>query len=97
MELKRLLELTKDYEPDQLLNPDDFSFCDRIYLLKTPYNIVGLVFADCLQDAIDQAVDSGKMEYFEVDPSEFEEDHIAWLGNNGKPHIIDDLFAEELM
>ena len=96
MELKRLIEIMREYDADYLINPDDFAFCDNLYLLKSHYNIIGFVFADCLQDALDEAVDAGKMGYFEVDPEEWEDHELSYLGNNGKPHIIDDLFAEEI-
>ena len=99
MDNKRLIDIMREYDTADLINPDDVAYYDRLFKLSSPYGMVALVIADCLQDAIDEAVDAGKMKYFEIDSAdlaEWDDDEINYLGNYGKPHIIHDLHAVEL-
>ena len=59
------------------------------------------MFADCLQDALDIAVDAGKLDSFKVSEDDLadygpDEDGISRLGNAGEPFDIEALGVEEL-
>ena len=96
-----------------VVNPDDFIPAGesnphnvRPFLLHDHGFTVAVVFADCLQDAIDEACDAGKMKRYEIteidkgayidpDTHDFCED-VCFLGNAAIPHDIDTLGAFEL-
>jgi hypothetical protein len=72
----------------------------RPWLLHDHGFTVAVVFASCLQDAIDEAVDSGKMDRYmvkEEDMADYpEEEGISFLGNASEPFDIGTLDALEL-
>lgn len=73
----------------------------RPFLLHDHGFTLAVVFASCLQDAIDAAVDAGKLDRFkltEEDLKDYEEDddRIAYLGNAGEPFDIESLDVVEL-
>ncbi len=99
-----------------VVNPDDFvpageeypmggvGTCNsrvRPWLLHDHGFVVAVVFADCLQDAIDIAVDKGKMERYLlsdedwVDYSGPDDESISYLGNDCEPHDIETLQSIE--
>lgn len=72
---------------------------------------IAVVFASCLQDALDICADAGKLDAFRVDhsilsreengqiiPGEYgpNDDGIAFLGNASEPFDIESLGCEEL-
>jgi hypothetical protein len=73
----------------------------RPFLLHDHGFVVALVFASCLQDALDIAVDAGKLDGFQVSENDLadygpDEEGIARLGNASEPFDIQALDAVEL-
>ena len=65
-----------------------------IYNIDSP---VAVVFANCEEDAWDEAADRGKLKIWEITEEEadkrmeeFGEDSIQYLGNYAKPHRLSD-------
>ena len=62
--------------------------------------VVAVCFADCLQDAIDAAVDAGKMDRYQVAESDMgdypNEEGLSFLGNASEPFDIESLGVLEL-
>jgi len=96
------------FSDDDVVNPDDFIASGqynphhvRPWLLHDHGFTVAVVFADCLQDALDIAVDAGKLDAFKVSDDDLadygeNEDGISRLGNAGEPFDIEGLGVEEL-
>lgn len=71
----------------------------RPWLLHDHGFILAIVFADCLQDALDEAVDNDKLDSFQVteeDLKDYDEDSLAHLGNAGEPFDLEGVGAFEL-
>lgn len=86
-----------DWIPEGESNPHRV----RPWLLHDHGFTLAVVFSDCLNDAIDTAVDEGKLEGFEISEEELkdydkEDERIEYLGNYGKPHDIGTLGYVEL-
>jgi hypothetical protein len=90
-----------------LVNPGDFipkgeynPHGVRPWLLHDHGFALAVVFADCLQDAIDEAVDAGKLDRYRVEPEDAadypDDEGISFLGNAGEPFDIEGLDAIEL-
>src|SRR5262245_42436751 len=91
-----------------VVNPDDFIPAEgynphkvRPWLLHDHGFVLAVVFADCLQDAIDIAVDAGKLDRYAVSEADLgdygpEEEGISRLGNAGEAFDIESLGALEL-
>lgn len=86
-----------DFIPAGEYNPHNV----RPFLIHDHGFTVAVVFADCLQDALDEAADSGKLDSFQVsddDLAEYgpDEEGIARLGNTSEPFDIEALDIVEL-
>ncbi len=85
-----------DFIPKGEYNPHNV----RPFLLHDHGFIVAVVFADCLQDAIDIAVDADRMDRYAIDPKDMadypDDEGISFLGNAGEPFDIESLGAIEL-
>lgn len=85
-----------DYIPQGQGNPHKV----RPFLLHEHGIVLAVVFADCLQDAIDEAVDAGKLDKFKVAQEDFKdypkEEGLSFLGNHCEPYDIESLEAIEL-
>jgi hypothetical protein len=86
-----------DYIPAGEYNPHNV----RPFLIHAHGFPVAIVFASCLQDAFDEAVDNDKLDQFLVADQDLpdygdEEEGIARLGNAGEPFDIQTLDAIEL-
>jgi hypothetical protein len=73
----------------------------RPWLLHDHGFVLAVVFADCLQDALDAAVDAGKLDGLMLsaeDHAQYESDgwDVAYLGNASEPFDIESLGVEEL-
>jgi hypothetical protein len=72
----------------------------RPFLLHDHGFVLAVVFADCRQDAIDEAVDAGKLDRYLVTPDDLKGyengEGISFLGNAGEPFDIEGLDAIEL-
>jgi hypothetical protein len=75
----------------------------RPWLLHDHGFVVAVVFADCLQNAIDEAVDEEKMGRYLVTNEDigdyddgWEDERLSHLGNDGALHDIETLSAIEL-
>ena len=84
--------------PDGEYNPHNV----RPWLLHDHGFVLAVVFADCEQDAIDEAVDEDKLDRYliaEEDLSDYGDDTIegvSYLGNAGEPFDIESLGLIEL-
>lgn len=86
-----------DFIPDGEYNPHNV----RPWLLHDHGFPVALAFASCLQDAIDEAADAGKLNRYRLDImalSDYgdEEEGVSRLGNTGEPFDIESLQFVEL-
>ena len=73
----------------------------RPFLLHDHGFALAVVFAPCLQDALDEAADAGRLDRFQVREEDLpdygpEEEGIARLGNAGEPFDIEGLDFLEL-
>jgi hypothetical protein len=73
----------------------------RPWLLHDHGFCLAIVFASCLQDALDEVADSGRLDPFQVtDPSDLANDEymesVAYLGNASEPFDIASIDALEL-
>ena len=96
------------FSDEDVANPDDYiaeghynPHRVRPWLLSDHGFVLAVAFADCLQDALDIAVDAGKLDSFQVNETEMadygpDEDGIARLGNAGEAFDIEALDAVEL-
>ena len=96
------------FTDSDVVNPDDFIAKGeynphnvRPFLLHDHGFVLAVVFADCLQDALDIAVDEGKLDAFQVSDKDMadygpDEEGISHLGNAGEPFDIEALDAVEL-
>ena len=90
----------RDFIPAGEYNPHNV----RPWLLHDHGFTVAVVFADCLQNAIDIAVNEDKMDRFLVGEEElgdytgepYDEEGISYLGNAGEPFDIETLGFVEL-
>lgn len=62
---------------------------------------LAVVFATCLQDALDIAADAEKLDRFKIGDTERgdyaeDDDRISYLGNDGSPHDIESLVVVEM-
>lgn len=77
--------------PEGEFNPHNV----RPWLLHDHGFVLAIVFADCEQDAIDEAVDQGKLDRYrisEADLADYKDgEGISYLGNAGEPFDIDTL------
>lgn len=99
-----------EFSADDVVNIDDWiphgdynPHNVRPWLLHDQGFVIAVVFADSLQDALDEAVDAGKMDRYLIDGeanlSDYEdedEDGISYLGNAGEPFDIESLGVIEL-
>lgn len=94
-----------DWIPHGEYNPHNV----RPFLLHDHGFVIAIVFADCLQDALDEAVDADKMDRYligESDRADYgwteengfpdDADSVTYLGNASEPFDIDSLGAVEL-
>jgi hypothetical protein len=86
----------RDFIPAGEYNPHNV----RPWLLHDHGFTIAVVFADCLQDAIDIAVDEDKMDRFLIQESDMDdytdEEGISYLGNASEPFDIEGLGIVEL-
>jgi len=88
------------FTDEDVVNPSEYasakSYGMKLFLFHEAGFVLGLVFADNLQDALDELADSGKMDKFLVSESEradyIDDEGISFLGNNGRP--FDDELVE---
>lgn len=90
---------SEDYIPKGSSNPYNV----RPFLMHDHGFVVAVVFADCLQDALDEAADKGKLDRYSVSSEDLDEypngeddEHISSLGNAGELFDIESLEVIEL-
>lgn len=87
-----------DWIPKGEFNPHNV----RPFLLHDHGFVLAVVFADCLQDALDIATDAKKMERFKVEDADLEkmsdeqQERLDYLGNFGVPHDTEGMGVVEL-
>jgi hypothetical protein len=82
---------------------DDKAWCDKVYAINNEFGIIAIVYADNEQDALDSAVDNGKLDsqlMSEADHKEYEskgwDDSFCYAGNAGEPIWTEYLGITEL-
>ena len=71
----------------------------RPWLLHDHGFVICVVFADCLQDALDEAVDNNKLDHLQIDDKEVNDqncEQYTCLGNASEWFDIESLGVEEL-
>jgi hypothetical protein len=87
-----------DFVPKGEFNPHNV----RPFLIHDHGFTVAVAFADCLQDALDAAVDEGKLDRFQVPNEELaamteeEQERLSFLGNASEAFDIEGLDVIEL-
>ena len=96
------------FSDSDVVNPMDFipegefnSYNTRPFLLHDHGFPVAVVFASCLQDALDEAADADKLDRYLVSEEDLkdypnEEEGLTFLGNAGEPFDIESLSVLEL-
>jgi hypothetical protein len=100
------------FDDSILIDPSDFIPSGPKGMSYNPHNVhpwlfhdhgfaLCVCFADCLQDALDIAADSGMIDRFRVSPTgklDYEPDGegLTYLGNASEPFDIESLSVEEL-
>jgi hypothetical protein len=96
------------YAAEDFVNPEYYDRKGKAYVFHDAGFVQAIVFSEypsyCEQDALDEAVDSGKLDHFQVKPEDMgdyqtgedsdgnpEYDRIAYLGNAGEPFDIETL------
>jgi hypothetical protein len=75
-----------EYAPAGAYNPYNI----RPFLIVGTFGVIAVAFATCEQDALDVAVDAGKLEAYKVAPEDEDED-TTYLGNAGEAFDISEL------
>lgn len=94
------------FDDTDVVNAEDYRHFDgRAFLLHDAGFTVAVVFASCLQDAIDEAVDDNRLDRFKVAPEELadygdteeeRDEQLSYLGNASEPFDIESLGAIKL-
>jgi hypothetical protein len=71
---------------------DDKAWCDKVYAINNEYGIIAIVYADNEQDALDSAMNNGKLDGQLMSRADYVEyrtegwdDSFMLLGNAGEP------------
>jgi hypothetical protein len=87
------------YSDSQVVNPDDFIPTGgfnphnvRPWAIHNEFGLLAIVYASCVQDALDEMVDANKLDSCLVSPADYAEaetngtaDEYARLGNASEP------------
>ena len=89
------------YSMNDFVNPDDLGIWKHCYALLDHGFLLAIVFADCEQDALDEAFDHGKLEQFRITEEEAKDYGpdgwgISYLGNEGTECDIESVEIVEL-
>lgn len=72
----------------------------RLWVIGNEFGALCAVWADCEQDALDEAVDANFLDSLQVDEAEFaqmpedEQDEFARLGNAGEPFDLSNVWIQ---
>ena len=87
----------------RIANPNARNYYDKTYAIYNEFGVVAIVYADCEQDALDEAVDSGKLDSMIMGAEDFAEheqegghDRYIFAGNAGEPVWTDYLGINEI-
>mgnify|MGYP003652150582 CR=1 FL=1 len=76
----------------RLVNPNDKAFYSNRYAIYNEFGPIAFVYANCEQDALDEAVDAGRLDSDMLTPDELAEcldngwdDEVMYLGNASEP------------
>ena len=76
----------------RIANPNERRFYDKTYAISNEFGILAIAYADCEQNALDEAVDSGKLNSMIMSAEDFAEyeregwdDCYTFAGNAGEP------------
>jgi hypothetical protein len=75
-----------------IANPNDHKFFSKTYAIGNEYGILAIAYADCAQEALDEALDAGRLDGDLMSPEDYEEavangwhDSYMLLGNASEP------------
>ncbi len=75
-----------------IANPNDQRFFSKTYAIGNEYGILAITYADCAQEALDEALDAGRLDGDLMSPEDYEEavangwhDSYMLLGNASEP------------
>ena len=84
-------------------NPGERSFYDHVYAIGHEFGLITIVYADCDQDAIDEAVDRGKLDCMKMSDEDYAEyesngwdDSYICAGNASGPFWSEHLWLEQI-
>lgn len=93
------------YSMDDFINASDIDTWKHCYLLHDHGYVLAIVFADCEQDALDEAVDCNKLDRYQVSDEEMSDygdtdeermEQLSYLGNASEPFDIESLGMFEI-
>lgn len=104
-----------DSNPDGIMVNADIIMCNNIifpgeynphnvrpWIIGNEYGVLAIAWADCEQDALDEAVDDGLMDECLVDDKEFtttdktEQSELAYLGNASEPFDLTNVWIKPI-
>jgi hypothetical protein len=75
-----------------IANPNDHRYYDKTYAIGNEHGIVAIAYGDCERDALDEALDAGRLDCDLMSPEDFAEaeangwyDSYVLLGNASEP------------
>ena len=75
-----------------IANPNDHRYYDKTYAIGNEYGILAIAYADCEQEALDEALDAGRLDGDLMSPEDYEDavtkgwhDSYMLLGNASEP------------
>ncbi len=87
----------------RIANPNERRYYDKTYAVHNEYGVVAIVYADCEQNALDEALDGGKLDSMLMSAEDFAEyeqkgwhDSYMLLGNASEPVWTDYLGINEI-
>jgi len=76
---------------DMIANPDEFEFYDKLYAIGHEFGCLAIVYANCEQDSIDEAINNDMLDCLQIPDDEYaamsesEQDECLHGGNASEP------------
>ena len=86
--------------PQEVVNADDYDYFDKCYIIFNEFGPIALVFAGNEQEALDTAVDAGRLDSCKMSPEDHTEAEtngwdVTYLGNASEPFNLDYISMKE--
>ena len=86
-----------------IANPNDHRIFSKTYAIGNEYGLLAIAYADCALEALDEALDAGRLDSELMPPEVLDEyvangwdDSYALLGNAGEPVYTEYLTINEI-